>query len=167
MKETPFLESEGDFLAQCRSMPFLQSLDEKDLSIIVNTSKLRQYEPHELIIRLGDQDKWIYLLISGEVTVHQNDGKHFNLQSPGDLFGEMTLVDSKRRSASVKAVYPTTCMAIDGAGLSSEDPTKSIAFYAILYRLLGELLASRLRETNDQISRLQMERDTLKSKLFH
>jgi CRP/FNR family cyclic AMP-dependent transcriptional regulator len=45
----------------------LKDFETKDLEALLKVSKIRQYEPKEMIIKEGESDKRIYFLISGEV----------------------------------------------------------------------------------------------------
>src|SRR4029079_15387853 len=69
------------------------------------------------------------------------------LMTPGDLFGEMGMLDQSLRSASARALEPSTVLAIPYEGvlrMFNENP--SLLWGVTL------LLAGRLRETNEALA---------------
>lgn len=60
------------------------------------------YEPHELIVRQGDDDRTLFLIEVGDVAVRLG-GRHLATLPAGDIFGEVGFVSGGRRTASVFA----------------------------------------------------------------
>jgi CRP/FNR family transcriptional regulator len=78
------------------------------------------------------------------------DGRSITLAhfGPGDIFGEMAMLDGERRSATVESVEETHAIAILSADmhrLLREYPDISVKLIAALGR--------RLRDTNDRLAR--------------
>ncbi len=72
--------------------------------------KERQYKAGEIIFREGDTSEYAHVVDSGLVEI----SKHINGQkvvlgqlSPGEIFGEMGLVDERPRSARARALVTT------------------------------------------------------------
>lgn len=98
-------------------------------------------EPGQVIFVQGDKGESMYLIVGGEVRVH--DGEHtINYLHHGDIFGEMALLDSEPRMASVTATTGTQLLRLD------QDP-----FYELLEdraevaRGVIHVLSSRLRDS--------------------
>jgi CRP-like cAMP-binding protein len=69
--------------------------------------KLRTYEPGQVIIREGEHGDSAYFIHSGRVEVTKTlEGKSLHLAYLGDgeIFGEMSMVDEKPRSATVTVI---------------------------------------------------------------
>ena len=163
MRESEFLEGDEHLLVKFGALPFLRSIDKKYLRDVIRRSKMRTYETGEVITSQGSYEKWVYILLAGEVKVVK-DGKEIAvLDKPGDTFGEMALIDGKERSATVEAAEDTACLAIDTSFLENVDREKYLAFYAVFYQLFAKILARRLRETNDELVNVRLELDTLKN----
>jgi CRP-like cAMP-binding protein len=82
-----------------------------------------QYFPGEVIIQEGDSTNNIFLIISGKVRVIKNTKTvaiTLAEQGKDTIFGEMTLIDGKKRSASVIALEETHCYQCDGSALLKE-----------------------------------------------
>jgi EAL domain-containing protein (putative c-di-GMP-specific phosphodiesterase class I) len=69
-----------------------------------------------VIFQQGDPGDCAYLIESGEVDISiPTDGKEINIASlgPGDMFGELALIDNKSRTASARAAVDTELIVIN------------------------------------------------------
>ncbi len=157
MKETPYLKKKADLLQQLKTIPAFKSFEDTNLLTMLSLSKLRQYEPGETILEEGAFDCWMYFLLSGEVQVLKGSREVNTLRRYGDMFGEMAAIDGQARSATIIAKSPAMCLALDGSVMDRIDEDQKIAYYAILYKFIAEVLAERLRRATEEISRLKTE----------
>jgi hypothetical protein len=77
----------------------------------VSLIQLRQYAPGEIIIRENEAGETAYYIEAGKVAVFKDNPTghvHIAYLVPGDIFGEMGMVDDLPRSASVRAVETTS-----------------------------------------------------------
>jgi CRP-like cAMP-binding protein len=100
MIESDYLKESEELIQKLRGIPALRSFDEKDLKGVLNLSKIRKYEPEELIIAEGQHDNWVYFLVSGKVRIVKDNKELSVLDGRGDVFGEMGVIDGSARSAS-------------------------------------------------------------------
>jgi CRP/FNR family transcriptional regulator, cyclic AMP receptor protein len=103
----------------------------------------RSFREGETIFREGDISDRAFQVISGSVNVHLPGGRLRNL-GPGEIFGEMGLLDNRPRSATVTAGEDGQLAAFSEAELIAAirtDPAAAITFIRALLR--------RLREAND------------------
>jgi len=116
-------------------------------------SRETEYPAGETLIHEGDLGDTAYSIVSGQVRVwkHVSDGEiELARLGPGAIFGEMSLVDEKPRSASVTTVVATRVKALKRAQFLEcfqQDPE----FATSLLRVLLE----RLRETGAKLTQLQ------------
>jgi glucose-6-phosphate 1-dehydrogenase len=61
------------------------------------------YAPGDFIVRKGDLGREMYFLVNGEVDVLDGDGTIITALGPGAFFGEISLLLSEPRTASVRA----------------------------------------------------------------
>ena len=97
------------------------------------------YEPGELIYREGDLARNFYTILSGRVqVVRQQAGGESPVATleAGEYFGEMSLLQGLRHSASVRASTPTDILIMSGADF------KALATSSIYF---GETLAEVMR----------------------
>lgn len=59
---------------------------------MLKLSKIRKYDPEELIIEEGTNDCWVYFLVSGKVKVVKHGVEINILDQAGEVFGEMGII---------------------------------------------------------------------------
>ena len=153
MKESSYLQGRMDLVEKFKNIPFLKAFPEEHIHAILHLSRMRKYEPGEEIISEGSEDRWIYVIVIGAVKVFKQDREVAALDKVGDVFGEMAILESGVRSATVRASKETVCLAFDAAHLDSMDFPDLGAFYVIFYRMLAELLANRLRFATEELAK--------------
>lgn len=92
-------------------VPMFRALDRRALDRLERITRQRSYKPGDAIVREGDEGVGFFLITRGKVDVVRG-GTHLNTLGEGDFFGEMALLDNHRRSATVRATEPTTCLAM-------------------------------------------------------
>ena len=83
-------------------VPLFATLDEAEVAEIARLLYSRTYMPGVPIVRAGDPGDGLYLLASGEAAVELGAGRRAILKE-GDFFGEMALLDHRRRKFDVVA----------------------------------------------------------------
>jgi len=159
MRESDYLHVSQETVGTFLKIPTLKYFGNR-LTQILQLSKVRQYDPEEQIIAEGGRDHWIFCLISGKARV-EKDGQPISSLHIGDIFGEMSIIDGSARSASVFATERTICLASDVSRLERSSGENEI-FLSILYRVFATMLASRLRQANEQLIQARREIARLK-----
>lgn len=118
---------------------FAETSDEV-LADVAAIAVVVEVPPGTCIITKGEVGDSMYVIASGRVRVH--DGTHELAQlGPGDVFGEMALVDPETRSASVTSLEDTCLLQLDQqAFFELVDDRPEVA------RGLLRVLSRRLRE---------------------
>ena len=101
MIESKYLKDDIKNIQQLMAIPTLKHFETKNLGRLLRLSKIRQYEAGERIIKEGDTDPWLYFLLSGKVRIEKEGVRITTLDQEGEFFGEMRILDSLSRSASV------------------------------------------------------------------
>lgn len=70
------------------------------------------YAPGEAIFNEGQEGDSMYVVIEGQVQITSN-GSIIDILSPGDIFGEMALIDNSPRSASARAYSHCKVVPVD------------------------------------------------------
>ncbi len=84
-------------------------------------AKLIRYAPNETVIKRGDFDSWAFWIVTGTYNIVMSDTIIAKITSPGDIFGEMSVLDGIPRSASVVSVDEGICLGIDMSILGNLD----------------------------------------------
>jgi CRP/FNR family cyclic AMP-dependent transcriptional regulator len=98
----------GVSLTILRALPIFEMLDDDSLKPLTRVAMLRKVPRHTVVLHAGDRTDNIYFVLSGalKVQVSDEEGREviLSLLGPGELFGEMGVLDDHPRSATVLAV---------------------------------------------------------------
>ncbi len=163
MIESKYLKDNMQNIQRLLDIPALKHFEIKNLAKLLRLSKIREYKDGEAIIEEGDRDPWLYFLLSGKIMIKKEGHDIVQIDKKGEIFGEMRIIDSLSRSASVFANGKTVCLAVDTSAqekLSSDE--KKLDFLLLLYRIFSEYMSLRLRLTNDELVKAKAEVRKLK-----
>jgi CRP/FNR family transcriptional regulator, cyclic AMP receptor protein len=144
--------SSEDTVALLGRVPVFSALSPDELERVAQVAVPRRFEASEIVFKEGDEGSTCYIVRSGRArAVHEHsDGRSITLAhfAPGDIFGEMSMFDGERRSATVETTEGTEAIAILSADmhrLLREHPDISVKLIAAL--------GQRLRDTNERLAR--------------
>ncbi len=127
-------------------------MSEIDQKIVSDQCKKRSVRPRTVIVSQGSHGRDMFIVLSGslKVSVLSGEGKEisFVVLRPGDYFGELSLIDGRRRSATVMAIESSELMVLGHSEyqqLLRDHPHTATAF---LTRMLLTL-ANRIRATDE------------------
>jgi len=155
MLESRYLQDNIENIQKLMTIPALKNFEAKSLGKLLRLSKIREYEDGERIIKEGDFDPWLYFLLSGKIRISKENMQISVIDKKGEIFGEMRVIDSLSRSASVYAVGQTICLAVDTSAKNRISPGSTrderVDFLLLLYRIFAEYMSIRLRATNEEL----------------
>ena len=133
-------------------------LKKRDLKRISKLSFRHVFHQGDEIIRQGDRDGRLFIILSGEVEVIRDlgsDSQHsFGTLGPLSYFGEMALIGDYRRSASVVAKTETQALCLDQLDLREEilkQPMLAIELLQMLNRRVQALEKSMMDAIGDSL----------------
>jgi len=132
-----------------------ESLEGEDLLAVTNHLIRRRFPKNSVIINEGDTTNSLYIILDGKVKVFLNDenGKEviLNVVSAGDYFGEVSLFDDGRRSASIMTMEDSECAVLEkSAFLACMASNPELALTII------KGLTTRLRGLSDSVRNLAL-----------
>ena len=145
-------EGSEDTIALMSRVPVFSTLSREELTHVVQVAMPRRYDAGTVVFKEGDEGSTCYIVRSGRARAIREhpDGRSITLAhfAPGDIFGEMSMFDGERRSATVETTEGTEAIAILSADmhrLLREHPDISVKLIAAL--------GQRLRDTNERLAR--------------
>jgi CRP/FNR family cyclic AMP-dependent transcriptional regulator len=91
-------------------------LSEQALEPIARLAIMRRVPRNSTVVMAGDRTDYVYLILSGnlKVLVSDEEGREviLSMLGPGELFGEMGVLDENPRSATVVAAQPSDLIVI-------------------------------------------------------
>ncbi len=165
MKEFAYIHEEGTLPAPLDQIAFFESFQGKHLNDILYSSYFIQADPGDEVIKEGQEDSRIFVLLTGSLEVIKNGEALAKLDSAGEIFGELAAVTNEKRTASVIARSNTLCLVIDQQFLREIKPEEDNAsYYAALYGFISRVLAERLKKASVLITRLEKELEETRHK---
>ncbi|MCA9917736.1 MAG: cyclic nucleotide-binding domain-containing protein [Anaerolineales bacterium] len=122
----------------------LSSLDRKMLDQVMIEHR---FKPGEIVVHEGQIGDIAYLIWSGRVAVVQGEfinPASVNYRGPGEVVGEMSLIDNKPRSASIVALDDVRLL-----GIYRKDFFELLQIDATFSTNMMEILSSRLRAAEE------------------
>ncbi len=132
-------------------VPIFSELGRRHLGRLSKLMVQRQFRAGEVIIKENDQAAGFFVISSGKVEVVRGvDGSNpvlLNTLGTGDFFGEMALFEGYPRSATVRALEDTECLAMTRWDFTAELRTHPEIAVGML-----PALVRRLRDTESRLT---------------
>lgn len=128
-------------------VPIFANCTPEEIDAISDVAQESGFQAGQIIVTQGTPGQAFYLILSGRVEIIR-DGQSLGAFGPGDFFGEMSLLDSAPRSATIKALESTNCLM-----LSSWDFKALLERYPSIAVKLLEVLSRRLRVADERLGR--------------
>jgi CRP-like cAMP-binding protein len=146
-------------------IPVFEKLEPKELRQIASIVHRRQYVKDEFVFYQGDPGLGMYVVEKGKVgiVVVAEDGaqKEITELTNGDFFGEIALLDESPRSASVVVKEDSQLIGFfrpDLFEIIEKTPKTGLKVVVKLAEMIGE----RLRNMNNEFSKLRTELELVK-----
>jgi CRP-like cAMP-binding protein len=144
--DTPEVES----TFALKNVTMFSQLSDKALTDVAKALKLRKLAAGEILFNQGDPGHELIIVKEGGVAIFvptpgaPGGGQAIRIFQPGEMLGEMALIDRKPRSASARAEAPSTILALgeeDFQSILAENPEMALSVMAGL--------SDRIRYTTD------------------
>jgi len=125
----------------------LGELSDKDVDWMMAAGRREQVPPGAVLIQEGKPVEALYIVLEGllRVSVESAGSRELARLGSGEIIGEMSFVDARPPSATVKALENSTVLSIPRSQLAAK-LEREPDFAARFYRALAIFLSSRLRE---------------------
>jgi uncharacterized protein len=120
---------------------------------VILLGKILETPKDDMAISYGDQGNTMFLVLEGTGQVLTRDSENnvcvLDKVRPGDVFGEMALVNPGPRTADIKAVEDMKCLEFDWKGMNRIRmlyPRIAVHLYRNIAKILGQRLKERTLE---------------------
>jgi len=126
------------------------NLEPKYIKGIAQICTERDFVAGDQLMRQGEDGIGLFIILSGKVKIEKTDqsGRQVELASngPGDIMGELAVLDGAKRTATVTATEPTKCLVLAAWEFMSFMKVHPEVAIQIL-----PIVVTRFRETNDAL----------------
>jgi serine/threonine protein phosphatase PrpC len=133
-----------------RYISLFKWLTMKELVKCLEIFRVENWDPGQIVVREGEAGNSLYVVMDGELDVERG-GKVINAIEKGSHFGEMSLLSSRPRSATVRTKTASRLLVMDAPRFSEliqAEPALGVKFLWTF----SQVLAVRLDEATEQDS---------------
>jgi CRP/FNR family transcriptional regulator/CRP/FNR family cyclic AMP-dependent transcriptional regulator len=131
-----------------RNVPLFAGLVDQELEVLADSLGKRTFARGMVIFHKGSPGQTLYIIESGKVRIFilSESGQEMsvNVYGPGDVFGELALLDGLPRSAGAVAMEKTVTLT-----LHRDDFLRHLQACPQMARSIMEVLSTRVRYTTD------------------
>lgn len=134
-----------------RKISLFRHLSYKEQSAILSIAMTRSYPAGREIVVEGQEGNELFVILRGRIVI-EKDGQAVTELRGGHHFGEMGLIDSAPRSATIRAKDPTRVMIIERGDLMTlmrKDPVLSVKLLWSFVQVISERLRLTTRELSN------------------
>jgi CRP-like cAMP-binding protein len=102
------------------------------------------------VLKEGQANHSLYFLRSGKMEISLAGEVLATFDTPGEVWGEMSVITKNPASTSVKAVTDVACFVIRSEDFAHVHPKDKDRFQAMLYQIYCMILTERLVKTNEK-----------------
>jgi serine/threonine-protein kinase len=133
-----------------RGLSFFNAFTESEVDEVLSAAQLKTFAPGRAIVEEGEMDNAFYILAMGQAIVKKGD-KPIHVLGKGDCFGEIGLLGSVKRTASVTAASQVLVLKINASLLDNLATDSQLRFY----KTFVQTLIYRLTVTSARLSAAQ------------
>jgi CRP-like cAMP-binding protein len=148
-----------DRIDQLARVELFSGLKPQGLELIAKVATEETHAVGTKIFQHGDAGDKLYLILEGKVRISREvpgmGEEALAVLGPGQVFGEMALLDESARSADARVHERCRVLAIPKDGFDDLLFLHKDLAYEVLWSIV-RMLVSRLRETNDKLTFLSV-----------
>lgn len=158
-------DKQRELVAILRKNPVLEQLSEDEMLELAHISEEKTFEKNELVFSEDQPAHFLFVVAKGNFQLNSHN-QQYKVMMPGELFGEIGIINNSVRSGSVRAIEEASVVRICGTRLYDKSHISSDLALKIT-RLLAKRITDYLR-TREQVSSAELiekgERDFVEFK---
>lgn len=150
-----------------RSVTFFKDIvqiNPSQFDLLLSVSEFVQAQAGETVLQKGNQDQVLYFLLKGQMSVFsEDDGDSLNIINPGEVFGALSMVTGRGRSATVKAETDVVLLGIDFKYFRE---IEDFSLFSMETKLIAYRMMSHNIRWNLELNKMQDPTNSLNKKLL-
>lgn len=144
-----------------RSVTFFKDiakLSPAQFDLILTVCRFVQASAGEAVMRKGDTANELFFLLKGQMSVSADDDTSLNLIHPGEVFGTLSMVTGRSRSATVKAESDVVLLSIDYKYFNDINDyslvtlnTKLVAYRMLVHNIRWTLELNKMQDPTHEL----------------
>lgn len=135
-----------DFFDILKMTDLFKNLKRNEIFDLLENTKVHHFKPNEIILKSGEIDQNIKIIMNGRVYLHRLNGERVELGT-GSYFGELNLLNESNVKVDVFALSEVEILIISKNAIE-ECYKKDHRVYGVLMENLAKVLAKRLSSSN-------------------
>jgi CRP-like cAMP-binding protein len=139
-----------DKILHLKGIQIFEGLSVGEMAAIASVTEETAYPAGEIVIREGEAGETMYMIVSGQVSVHKKKEKEEEIEldriNPGDYFGEMALFEDEVRSATIRTVEASRLLV-----LHKREFEEIVREYPQIALHICKVLSHRLRKLHGRL----------------
>lgn len=135
-----------------REVPMFSRLSPEDLEQVAQIAQEQLYPDQTVICREGEPGNTLFIIVDGKVEVLKKVGQQESLiamREPGEFVGEMAILESAPRFATLKANGDVRVLVIDGEAFTTILLDRPEVAVSVLRHM-----STRVRQLNEKVSKV-------------
>lgn len=146
-----------ELIEQLKNIDLFKNLRTKELFALIENSQIHQISPECHILKKGDNDSNLKIIIKGQAYLYRADETKVTL-GPGAYFGELNLLQESVVQTDIMASSEVDILVLPYDDIH-ECYSKDLRVYGVLMENLAKLLSKRLKRAGDTIHKLTSEKN--------
>ncbi len=152
---SPDPRAHDELVEQLTKVPFFDGLTHEALQMIAGLAAEESHATGTRIFQYGDPGDKLFIILDGKVRISREVSgmgeEALAVLGPGEVFGEMALLDESPRSADARAHERCRLLVIQKEAFDDLLFLHKDLAYEVLWACV-RMLSARLRETNDKLT---------------
>ena len=141
-----------------KALFFLGILSDSDIEWLISNGVKRRVAAGSTLIQQGKPTESLFFVLEGEFEVFTTKAARLAVLKAGEVMGEISFVDSRPPTASVKALMDSQLGVVSRSLLTSR-LKEDVGFGSRFYRAMATFMADRLRTTVGNFGTGELELD--------
>lgn len=142
---------------------FFQNFPVESLAAFAQMITVNSYQAGDLILTQGQANVALYFLKEGSLEILVDGESVGKLSEPGEILGEMSVINKSNALASVKTLTPTTIFVLQEANFENLPNPERETFKVLMNQVLTQILVLRLDRTNERAKRFELTNKELET----